>query len=296
MDLASYLKERKDLVDRALADYCADRGDAPPRLTEAMRYSVLAGGKRVRPILCLAGAAAVGGEERAVLSCACALELIHTFSLIHDDLPAMDNDDLRRGRPTNHKVFGEAMAILAGDGLLAEAFRLMIDGMAGSDRLAACLLPVLGDIAEATGPSGMVGGQVLDMQAEGQALTAEAILHLHRLKTGALIRVAAVSGAKLAGADPAQVAALTRYGEAIGQAFQIADDILGAEGNAAEMGKPVGSDAARGKATYPSVVGMAAARERMLAAANAGIAALADFDDRAEPLRQLARYITQRRR
>lgn len=295
MKIADYLTERKARIDQALGAYMAQAVDYPEPLQHAMQYSLMAGGKRLRPVLTLAGAAAAGGDETVVLPCACALEMIHTFSLIHDDLPAMDNDDLRRGRPTSHKVFGEALAILAGDGLLAEAF-WWLAGPALADRVPTDrILAVLRDIAEATGARGMVGGQVLDIRAEGEALTPAAVQELHRLKTGALIRVAVTSGAKLAGGDAETIAALRRYGEQIGLAFQIADDLLGVEGTAAELGKPVGSDAARRKATYPAMVGAEAARKEMTRLTAAAVTALRGFDERAEPLRLLALYITERR-
>lgn len=295
MDIETYLKLRKAQVDAALAAYLGQDQDYPPQLAEAMRYSVMAGGKRLRPILVMAGAAAVGGAEADVMPCACALEIIHTFSLIHDDLPAMDNDDLRRGVRTNHKVFGEAMAILAGDGLLAEAFHWLAGPELAEKIAAQRILEVIRDIAEATGSRGMVGGQVLDMQAEGRQITPDAVTHLHRLKTGALIRVAVTSGAKLGGGDRNAVAALGRYGEAIGLAFQIADDLLGEEGQEIELGKPVGSDAARHKATYPAIAGVEAARQRMMRLTTEAIEAMAEFDHRAEPLRLLTRYIRNRR-
>lgn len=295
MDIQTYLQSRKTLVDTALTTYLDQLTNVPPRLVEAMRYSLLAGGKRIRPILVMAGAAAVGGDEQHVMPCACALEAIHTFSLIHDDLPAMDNDDLRRGVPTNHKMFGEAMAILAGDGLHAEAFRWLAIAGKAQDLPAERLLEVLGDIAEATGPGGMVGGQVLDIAAEGHQLTADGVTQLQALKTGALIRVAVTSGAKLVGADTATVAALRRYGETVGLAFQIADDLLGTEGNVLEMGKPVGSDAAHRKATYPAMVGVAAARTRMQELTDEAVRSIAALGERAELLRLLAGYITSRR-
>ncbi|MBI2346761.1 MAG: polyprenyl synthetase family protein [Deltaproteobacteria bacterium] len=270
MDITAYLSERKAIVDRSLAAYLERREGCPPRLIEAMRYSLMAGGKRLRPILTMAAAAAVGGKEVDVLPCACALEMIHTFSLIHDDLPAMDDDDLRRGVPTNHKVFGEGLAILAGDGLLAEAFG-------------------------ATGAGGMVGGQVLDMEGEGRQMTQIDVTQTYRLKTGALIKVAVTSGAKLVGATTAQLAALERYGAAAGLAFQIADDLLGMEGEEAQLGKRVGNDAARGKATYPVVVGAAAARTRMRELTAEALTAITSFGDPAEPLRATANYITERK-
>ena len=316
-----YLREKKALIDAALYRYLTADGDVPPRLVEAMRYSVLAGGKRVRGILVMAAAEAVGGlmsdnqahsageggtqqalpvggATRApvnVLPCAGALEVIHTFSLIHDDLPAMDNDDLRRGIPTNHKVYGEAMAILAGDGLLVEAFRWLAGPALVEKIPASRVLEVIADIAGATGMQGMVGGQVLDMAAEGTIISPEAVARLHRLKTGALIQVAVTSGAKLAGATPAVVQTMGQYGAAIGQAFQIADDLLGIEGIQIELGKPVGSDAARKKATYPAIAGVDGAHRRMAELTEEALHLLENAGPSAEHLRLLARYITERR-
>lgn len=295
MDITAYLSERKAIVDRSLAAYLERREGCPPRLIEAMRYSLMAGGKRLRPILTMAAAAAVGGKEVDVLPCACALEMIHTFSLIHDDLPAMDDDDLRRGVPTNHKVFGEGLAILAGDGLLAEAFGWLSGQTLRAQTEAERLLAVIGDIARATGAGGMVGGQVLDMEGEGRQMTQIDVTQTYRLKTGALIKVAVTSGAKLVGATTAQLAALERYGAAAGLAFQIADDLLGMEGEEAQLGKRVGNDAARGKATYPVVVGAAAARTRMRELTAEALTAITSFGDPAEPLRATANYITERK-
>lgn len=293
MDIKTYLAEQKSKIDASLSHYLERDYSFPPRLAEAMRYSVMAGGKRVRAILTMATARAVGGREEDVLPCACAMEMIHTFSLIHDDLPAMDNDDLRRGVPTNHKVFGEAMAILSGDALLAEAFLCLVEM---SDRVpGSVLLEVVRDIAEATGPRGMVGGQVLDMAAEGKALTGEEIRKIHQYKTGALIKISVTSGAKLVGANTDQIGALARYGESVGLAFQIADDLLGAEGICEELGKPVGSDAARKKATYQTAVGIETARKEMLQLTGRAVDSLQGFGELAEPLRLLAHYITERR-
>jgi geranylgeranyl diphosphate synthase type II len=293
--LAAYLDERKALVDRALDGSLPAVQDDPPVIVQAMRYSLLAGGKRIRPILCLAAAEAVGGEAQAVLPAACALEMIHTYSLIHDDLPAMDNDDCRRGRATSHKVFGEDIAILAGDALLTEAFRLLADreGMPGMppDRL----LDVAREIAEAAGNRGMVGGQVLDIRAEGKAVGLETLYAIHRRKTGALLRVSVRAGAILAGAGREALAGLSDYGAKIGLAFQIADDILNVEGDPLVLGKGTGSDAARGKVTFPSLMGIEASRARAAELVAEAIASLAPFDPGAAPLRAIARYILERR-
>jgi geranylgeranyl diphosphate synthase type II len=293
--LVAYLSERKALVDGALEGYLPGGQNDPSVIVDAVRYSLLAGGKRIRPILCMAAAEAVGGEAEAVLPVACALEMIHTYSLIHDDLPAMDNDDYRRGKPTSHKVFGEDIAILAGDALLTEAFRLLTDrqGMPGMppDRL----LDVACEIAEAAGHRGMVGGQVQDIRMEGDAVGLETLYAIHRGKTGALLRVSVRAGAILAGAGSDTVAALSDYGGKIGLAFQIADDILNVEGDPLLLGKGTGSDAARGKVTFPALMGIEASRARAAELVMEAIALLTSFDDGAAPLRAIARYILERR-
>ena len=293
--LVTYLSERKALVDSALEDNLSGGQNDPPVIFQAIRYSLLAGGKRIRPILCLAAAEVVGGKAEAVLPVACALEMIHTYSLIHDDLPAMDNDDFRRGRPTSHKVFGEDIAILAGDALLTEAFRLLTsrENMPGipPERL----LDVSCEIAEAAGHRGMVGGQVLDIRAEGEAVGLETLYAIHRRKTGALLRVSIRAGAILAGAEEEALAALSDYGGKIGLAFQIADDILNVEGDPLLLGKGTGSDAARGKVTFPALMGIDASRAQAAELVMDAIASLASFDDRAAQLRAIAQYILERR-
>jgi geranylgeranyl diphosphate synthase type II len=293
--LVAYLSERKALVDSALEDNLSGGQNDPPVIFQAIRYSLLAGGKRIRPILCLAAAEVVGGKAEAVLPAACALEMIHTYSLIHDDLPAMDNDDFRRGRPTSHKVFGEDIAILAGDALLTEAFRLLTsrENMPGipPERL----LDVSCEIAEAAGHRGMVGGQVLDIRAEGEEVGLETLYAIHRRKTGALLRVSIRAGAILAGAGEEALAALSDYGGKIGLAFQIADDILNVEGDPLLLGKGTGSDAARGKVTFPALMGIDASRAQAEELVMDAIASLASFDDRAAQLRAIAQYILERR-
>jgi geranylgeranyl diphosphate synthase type II len=296
MDLKKYLKERCRLVDEALEQFLPPADELPDSLHKSMRYSVFAGGKRVRPILLLAACEAVGGEIGPAMPAACAMEMIHTYSLIHDDLPAMDNDDFRRGNPTNHKVFGEAIAILAGDALLTEAFILLSDpgqcGKTGSTRL----LPVIHEIARSAGSHGMVGGQVVDMESEGKPDVDLAIVqYIHTHKTGALLKASVKAGALLGGADDAGLAAMTRYGEAVGLAFQIADDILDIEGTTEEIGKDAGSDEARGKATYPAVMGIAEAKRRAGELVGMALDALSGFDEKADPLREIARYIVYRK-
>ncbi|MDO9228729.1 MAG: polyprenyl synthetase family protein [Syntrophales bacterium] len=293
--LVAYLNERKALVDDALDDYLPGGQNDPSVIVQAIRYSLLAGGKRIRPILCLAAAEAIGGDAKAVLPAACALEMIHTYSLIHDDLPAMDNDDYRRGRPTSHKVFGEGIAILAGDALLTEAFRLLTNREGMPDMPPDRLLDVACDIAEAAGHRGMVGGQVQDIRAEGEDVGLETLYAIHRRKTGALLRVSIRAGAILAGAGEEALAGLSDYGGKIGLAFQIADDILNVEGDPLLLGKGTGSDAARRKVTFPALMGIEASRARAAELVMEAISSLSSFDDGAAPLRAIARYILERR-
>jgi geranylgeranyl diphosphate synthase type II len=288
------MEERRALVDDALERVLPPETAAPPTLHRAMRYSVRAGGKRLRPVLVIAGAEAVGGSAEQVMETACALELIHTYSLIHDDLPAMDNDDYRRGMPTNHKKFGEAIAILAGDALLTAAFKLIaLNGArTGDARIIAALVT---DIADAAGTDGMVGGQVVDIESEGKKVDAETIDYIHSHKTAALIRASLVAGARIAGAGPRQLAAITACGEALGLAFQIVDDILDVEGSTEQLGKTAGKDAQQQKATYPAFHGLEASRTKARALIDQAKAALAPLGDRAEPIRALADFIFERR-
>lgn len=261
-----------------------------------MRYSVFAGGKRVRPILMMAACQAVGGNPKVALPAACAMEMIHTYSLIHDDLPSMDNDDFRRGNPTNHKVFGEAIAILAGDGLLTEAFKIVSDPRYIADCNPLGLLAVIHEIATSAGSYGMVGGQVIDMESEGNNnIDLPTVQYIHTHKTGALIKASVVAGALLGGANKAPLSAITRYGEAAGLAFQIADDILDIEGTTEEIGKDAGSDEARGKATYPAVMGLEASKAEADSMMQEALKALEIFGIEADPLREIAKYIVQRR-
>lgn len=271
---------------------CLEQRGLPERLQAAMHYSLMAGGKRVRPVLCLSTAAMCGLPADAALPFACAIEMIHTYSLVHDDLPAMDNDDLRRGKPSNHKAFDEATAILAGDALLTDAFCFM----AALDLPAPRVLAALASVAQAAGGSGMVGGQMLDMLYTGAGhVGLEKIQHMHSLKTGALLRAACVSGALLAGADAAQVQAISQYGASLGVAFQIADDILDITSDTATLGKPAGSDAEQGKNTYPALLGLDQSRVLANSHMLQAVENLQMFSGpEAAFLRTLARYVVER--
>ncbi len=276
------------ILNTALAD--SFRNGEALRLGEAARYSLEAGGKRVRPVLCLLACEAVGGTSEAALPGALALEFVHTYSLIHDDLPAMDDDDLRRGRPTNHKVFGEGHAILAGDALLTEAFGVLAAAKLDPVKRAEALVL----LAEASGWRGMAGGQALDL--EGEKIASYDLDHLrliHRLKTGALLRASLEIGAVLGGAPPAERAALRAYGEAIGLAFQIQDDILDATATDADLGKRAGKDAGRGKITYPSLLGLEGARKALSEATETALCQLASLPNR-NSLAAWASYLAQR--
>ena len=292
-DLKQYLEARRLTVEEALEVALPQQDGPETRVVEAMRYSLFAGGKRLRPILCLAASEAVGGDLEAAMPAGCALEMIHTYSLIHDDLPAMDDDDLRRGKPTNHKVFGEAIAILAGDGLLTEAFVLLSDY---NSLLPERAVQVIGGIAEAASYRGMVGGQVVDILSQNKRADLETVQQMHSRKTAALIAAATESGALAGKGSEAQVAALAQYGRAIGLAFQIADDILDIEGDTELLGKTTGADEARGKVTYPAAVGLERSRQAANEMVNDALAALEGFDDRANPLRSLANYIITRKK
>lgn len=292
--LKAYLQDRQKIVEEALERYLPAENNIPSDIYKAVRYSVFNGGKRIRPILCLAAADAIGGDLGVTIPIACALELIHTYSLIHDDLPAMDNDDFRRGKPTCHKVFGEDIAILAGDALLTEAFVLL--SRTEKVRLSAeKRLAVIQEIAQAAGIDGMVGGQALDVLSEKFASDEKILREIHRRKTGALIAAAVKSGAIISNAPKEKIQALAEYGINVGLAFQIADDILNVEGDRELMGKETGSDAARGKLTYPSLMGMEKAKEKLAKYIDAAEVSLSDFDERARPLILIARYVKDRK-
>lgn len=280
-----FLQAKAKTTEAELHRYIDTWEDVPEILREAVCYSLFAGGKRLRPALVLGTAELVGGDESPALPAAAAIEMIHTYSLIHDDLPAMDNDDLRRGKPTAHRVFGEAVAILAGDALLTMAFDLLAS--TGNSH-------VIAEVARAAGAAGMVGGQVLDLQSENKKLPLEKLQHLHASKTGAMITVSVRAGALLGGASEDTLAALTRYGERIGLAFQIADDILDVVGDEVALGKPIGSDEAHNKSTYPALLGLDRAKELAQETVEEAVTALEGFGDEAHTLRQLARYIVDR--
>jgi geranylgeranyl diphosphate synthase type II len=293
--LERYLAERAALVEREL-QYLVTAHDGPAgRLFEAMRYSLLAGGKRLRPILALAACEAAGGPLEAALGFGCAVEMIHTYSLIHDDLPCMDDDDLRRGRPTNHKVFGEAIATLAGDGLLTDAFKVLARSSLSARVPASALLEAVAELAEAAGSAGMVGGQVIDLLGEGRELSLAELEVMHSQKTGALFVASVCGGARLGGATEAQVAALREYARNLGLAFQVADDLLDVEASAEQIGKRTQKDAARGKATYPALLGIERSRAMARDLAAKALHAIASFDACAEPLRALVNYAVERR-
>jgi len=294
IDLEAYLSEKKAAVDNALGACFTDSEGLSSDIMDAMKYSLFADGKRLRPILCIAGSEAVGGTETDILPVACALELIHTYSLIHDDLPMMDDDDLRRGKPSSHKVFGEAVAILAGDGLLTEAFNLISTAKITEKVSPGSLLRVTGMIARAAGHRGMIGGQLVDIQWEGKTADPSLVEFIHTHKTGALITVSVTSGAILGGGDPSQIEAITTYGEKTGLAFQISDDILDIEGERDTMGKIAGADELKGKVTYPAVVGLDRSREIQAELVQDAVESLGMFGRSAEPLYQIARYIVER--
>lgn len=291
-DLRTYLEHRRQVVESALN--ASITVVYPEKIYEAMRYSLMAGGKRLRPILCLATCELAGGTVEMAIPTACALEMIHTMSLIHDDLPAMDNDDYRRGKLTNHKVFGEDIAILAGDGLLAYAFEYLAVHTQGvaADRL----LKVVARLGHAVAATGLVGGQVVDLDSEGETdITLATLNFIHTHKTGALLEAAVVSGAELASADSAILEKLTQYARNIGLAFQIIDDVLDITATCEELGKTAGKDLQAQKATYPSLWGIDESRRQAQQLIQEAKAALADFGERAKPLVAIADYITARK-
>lgn len=294
MDIKKYLKEKKELVDSFLKEYFSSPS-APSILGESLAYSLFAGGKRIRPILCLAAYEACDGDSEDIIQFASSIELIHTYSLIHDDLPAMDNDDLRRGKPTNHKVFGEGMAILAGDGLLTEAFYMMSNSLSNKNIKNTALIRAIKEIAFVSGIHGMVGGQAQDLLSEDAEPDKETLSFIHKHKTGALISGSLRAGAILANCTKPSLSAITRYGENIGLAFQVIDDILDIEGNTEELGKTAGSDERKKKMTYPALYGIEQSREKAGELISEAVFAIKDFSGKAEPLREIARYFLERK-
>ena len=293
MTLAEYMAAQQKAVDAALDRWVPPKDENPGTVHSAMRYSLFAGGKRIRPLLAIAAAQAVSGAATGIESCACALELIHTYSLIHDDLPALDNDDFRRGRPTCHKVYGDAMAILAGDALLTLAFEVLakMENVDASKRI-----DLVRELATASGTvGGMIGGQVNDIEGEGKRPTAHLLESIHRAKTGALLRASVRAGAIFAGASADQLAALTSFGEHIGLAFQIVDDILDVEQSSEALGKTAGKDVAQKKITFPAVYGIERSRVMAEEERLAAHLALQPFDDRAQRLKELADLVVRRR-
>ncbi len=303
MTLKEFLAARIAAIDAALDRLTPPETAHPATIHKAMRYSLFAGGKRIRPILCLQAAEAVGGasapgggmggDAAGAMEAGCALEMIHTYSLIHDDLPALDNDDYRRGKLTNHKVFGEAMAILAGDALFTLAMQTLvkIEGLGAERKLA-----LLEELSFGSGTvDGMIGGQVTDIEGEKQEPTAELLERIHRAKTGALLKASVRMGAICGGADAAQMAAMTQYGEAVGLAFQIVDDVLDVEQSSAELGKTAGKDAAQGKITFPAVYGLEASHRMAAEECARAHAALEMFGERAQRLHEIADLIVKRK-
>ena len=295
-DLKSYLKDVRSPVDEMLQHYLSTQPPAT-RVSRAMTYSVMAGGKRLRPALCIAAAETVGGRRETILPLACALECIHTYSLIHDDLPAMDNDDIRRGKPTCHVQFDEATAILAGDALLTLAFEILAEaGTRCADGDQHRWLLAIAKIASAAGFNGMIEGQMRDMAFEGTVISHRELESLHRLKTGKMIEISVGSGALVSGASARQQQMLHTYAQNIGLAFQVADDILNVKGDPERLGKATGTDQIRGKNTYPSLLGLSGAETLAGQLVNNALKALDAFDNGADPLRAIANYVIERKR
>ena len=294
-DLNRYLIERAELVQNALEGAVLQSDGADARLFEAMRYSLLGGGKRLRPILAIAACEAVGGAPEAALDLACAVEMIHTYSLIHDDLPCMDNDDLRHGRPTNHKVYGDAIATLAGDALVTDAFKILARSALGGVPVARVLATVA-ELSEAAGSAGMVGGQVIDILSERKPLALGELKLLHSRKTGAMFRASILGGARLGGGTDAELEALDEYARALGLAFQVVDDLLDIEATTEQMGKRTGKDEAAGKNTFPALLGLEESHGFARALERGAHDAIAGFGARAQALREIATFVVERGR
>ncbi len=294
MKLEPYLKKKQEIVDRFLKSFLSAKktnSGCPKKLYKAMEYSLMAGGKKVRPILTIASYEAAGGRSKNIVPVAASLELIHTYSLIHDDLPAMDNDDFRRNKPTNHRVFGEAVAILAGDALLTEAFGII----ASTPVKPEILIKIINELTQACGTKGMVGGQTADIIFEDKKISEKDLYYIHTHKTGALIRASILIGAIMAEAPSKMLHALSKYGEKTGLAFQIVDDILDVIGTKEELGKSTGSDIMKGKNTYPSLYGLEKSKIKAKKLIHDSLKAIENLDKKAEPLREIAKYILSRR-
>ncbi len=291
MDLKRYLAARQKKIERALERYLPDENTKPPTIHKAIRYSLFAGGKRLRPILCLAAAEACGGKIDRALPLACALECIHTYSLVHDDLPSMDNDDFRRGRPTCHKVFGDGIAVLAGDALLTIAFEIVSRAKFSPHYDLSILLR---EVAVAAGSRKLIAGQVADLEAEGRKIDMAELRYIHENKTAAILTTSVRLGAMSAGANPKSLAAITKFGRALGLAFQIIDDILDVTQTSEKLGKSAGKDAAAKKATYPAVIGLEKSRLEAKRLTRQAHSALSIFDGKGEALHALANYLLER--
>ena len=292
-DLNSYLSSKRKQINQALDSIFANTSS---KIVKAMKYSLMAGGKRIRPVLCVAAAETVGGPNQDVIHAACALEMIHTYSLIHDDLPAMDNDDIRRGQPTCHMAFDEATAILAGDALLTLAFEVLSSTEFVQDNHVRNWMKVINTLSTAAGYKGMIEGQMQDMAGEGHLLCLEDLENMHALKTGALIEASVKVGAILGKGSPVQIQQLKTYSKNIGLAFQVTDDLLDVEGDPNVMGKDAGSDQARSKSTYPALLGIEQSKQFAKKLVNNALKALDYFDNKAQPLRAIAYYIVDRKR
>jgi len=294
VNIEIYLKEKALLINNALDKYLPKKDDYPSVIHEAMRYSAMSGGKRLRPVLLLASTCAVGGDEEKALPFACAVELIHAYSLIHDDLPAMDDSDYRRGKLSSHKVFGEAFAVLAGDALLTYAFNLM---SRKTDNLKPEIqLSLISEISHAIGSFGLLGGQVVDIQSENKSVDLPVVEYIHTHKTGFLIRTAVKSGAIIGGGSPEELSALVRFADKIGLAFQIIDDILDESGDSKLTGKPVGGDKEANKSTYPAIYGIKASKERAECLIKSAVELLDSFGEKGRFLQEIAFYMLERNR
>ncbi len=293
MDIKSYLSQMKEIVESALETSFSKDADIPEPLKSSMRYSLFAGGKRLRPVLAIAASDTVGGKRENVLPFAAAIEMIHTYTLIHDDLPSLDDDNLRRGKKTNHKVFGEAIAILAGDALQTYAFQLMTD-KSKNDLPSEIMLQASHEMTVAIGSTGTVAGQVVDLESESKEIDEETIRNIHTQKTGELIKASIRTGALIGGCDGEKLEAMTRFGADIGLAFQIVDDILDIEGAEEDLGKDIGSDVEKKKATYPSVLGIEKSKTLATELVDSAIQHLSVFDEKADPLRGIAKYFLSR--